>query len=103
MTVSLQGTEVQVVRSQSAFGFSMIYAVFEDSASICASRGPACSTDEPGGEGSASRRGADAGLTPRAWVTFSGDTLESPTLSLRDLRSLQDWFVRYQLNAVRGG
>ena len=29
-------------------------------------------------------------------------TLESPTLSLRDLRSLQDWFVRYQLNAVPG-
>jgi Cu(I)/Ag(I) efflux system membrane protein CusA/SilA len=29
-------------------------------------------------------------------------TLESPTLSLRDLRSVQDWFVRYQLNAVPG-
>jgi Cu(I)/Ag(I) efflux system membrane protein CusA/SilA len=29
-------------------------------------------------------------------------TLESPTRSLRDLRTLQDWFVRYQLNAVPG-
>src|SRR5207302_562804 len=29
-------------------------------------------------------------------------TVESPTLSLRDLRSLQDWFIRYQLNAVPG-
>src|SRR5205085_11507642 len=25
-----------------------------------------------------------------------------PTLSLRDLRTLQDWFIRYQLNAVPG-
>ena len=29
-------------------------------------------------------------------------TVESPTLSLRDLRTLQDWFIRYQLNAVPG-
>jgi Cu(I)/Ag(I) efflux system membrane protein CusA/SilA len=29
-------------------------------------------------------------------------TVESPTHSLRELRSLQDWFVRYQLNAVPG-
>ena len=29
-------------------------------------------------------------------------TVESPTLSLRELRSLQDWFIRYQLNAVPG-
>ncbi len=29
-------------------------------------------------------------------------TVESPTHSLRELRTLQDWFVRYQLNAVPG-
>ena len=29
-------------------------------------------------------------------------TLESNRLSLRELRSVQDWFVRYQLNAVPG-
>ena len=29
-------------------------------------------------------------------------TVESPTHSLRDLRTLQDWFIRYQLNAVPG-
>src|SRR5206468_285450 len=29
-------------------------------------------------------------------------TVESPSLSLRDLRTLQDWFIRYQLNAVPG-
>src|SRR5207302_2122579 len=29
-------------------------------------------------------------------------TVESKGMSLRDLRSLQDWFIRYQLNAVPG-
>src|SRR5829696_9071459 len=29
-------------------------------------------------------------------------TVESPQHSLRELRSLQDWFVRYQLNSVPG-
>ncbi len=29
-------------------------------------------------------------------------TLESETMSLRDLRTLQDWFVRYQLNSTPG-
>ena len=29
-------------------------------------------------------------------------TVESPTLSLRELCSVQDWFIRYQLNAVPG-
>ena len=29
-------------------------------------------------------------------------TVESPTHTLRELRSLQDWFIRYQLNAVPG-
>jgi len=29
-------------------------------------------------------------------------TVESPGHSLRDLRTLQDWFIRYQLNAVPG-
>ena len=29
-------------------------------------------------------------------------TVEGPGYSLQDLRSLQDWFIRYQLNAVPG-
>src|SRR5206468_11869353 len=30
-------------------------------------------------------------------------TVEGNGHSLRDLRSIQDWYIRYQLNAVRGG
>ena len=40
--------------------------------------------------------------TPPASATSSGTRVESPTHSLRELRTLQDWFVRYQLNAVPG-
>jgi len=29
-------------------------------------------------------------------------TVEGPGYSLRDLRSIQDWFIRYQLNSVPG-
>src|SRR5438045_7095568 len=29
-------------------------------------------------------------------------TVESPSHSLRELRAIQDWFIRYQLNAVPG-
>src|SRR5690606_5144884 len=29
-------------------------------------------------------------------------TVESDTHSLRELRTIQDWFIRYQLNAIPG-
>jgi len=53
-----------------------------------------------------------AGVTPTLGPDATGVgqvfwyTLESDQMNLRDLRTLQDWFVRYQLNpcpALRGG
>jgi Cu(I)/Ag(I) efflux system membrane protein CusA/SilA len=49
-----------------------------------------------------------AGVTPTLGPDATGVghvfwyTVESPTHSLRDLRTIQDWFIRYQLNAVPG-
>src|SRR5260370_38537698 len=49
-----------------------------------------------------------AGVTPTLGPDATGVgqvfwyTLESDQMNLRDLRSLQDWFVRYQLNSVPG-
>jgi Cu(I)/Ag(I) efflux system membrane protein CusA/SilA len=103
MTVSLQGLAgVRVVRSQSAFGFSMIYAVFEDDVDLYFARARVLERMSLVAKslplGVVPTRGPDAtGVGHVFWYT-----LESPTLSLRDLRSLQDWFVRYQLNAVPG-
>jgi Cu(I)/Ag(I) efflux system membrane protein CusA/SilA len=103
MTVSLQGlASVRVVRSQSAFGFSMIYAVFEDSVDLYFARARVLERM------SLVAKALPVGVVPTLGPDATGVghvfwyTLESPTLSLRDLRSLQDWFVRYQLNAVPG-
>src|SRR5688572_11850042 len=103
MTVSLQGLAgVRVVRSQSAFGFSMIYAVFEDSVDLYFARARVLERM------SLVAKALPVGVVPTLGPDATGVghvfwyTIESPTLSLRDLRSLQDWFVRYQLNAVPG-
>jgi copper/silver efflux system protein len=103
LTVNLRGLAgVRVVRSQSAFGFSMIYVVFEDNVdqyfarSRVLERLSLVSTQMP--EGAVPTLGPDAtGVGHVLWYT-----VESDRLSLRDLRSLQDWFIRYQLNAVPG-
>ncbi|MBA3271349.1 MAG: CusA/CzcA family heavy metal efflux RND transporter [Acidobacteria bacterium] len=103
LTVNLQGLAgVRVVRSQSAFGFSMIYIVFQDDVDLYFARARVLERMNLIGkllpDGVTPTLGPDAtGVGHVFWYT-----LESPTLSLRELRSLQDWFVRYQLNAVPG-
>src|SRR3954468_752694 len=103
LTVNLQGLAgVRVVRSQSAFGFSMVYVVFEDNVDLYFARARVLERmsliTKPLPAGVAPTLGPDAtGVGHVFWYT-----LESPTLSLRDLRTLQDWFVRYQLNSVPG-
>jgi len=103
LTVNLRGLAgVRVVRSQSAFGFSMIYVVFEDNVdqyfarSRVLERLSLVSTQMP--EGAVPTLGPDAtGVGHVFWYT-----VESDRYSLRDLRSLEDWFIKYQLNAVPG-
>src|SRR6266516_788675 len=103
LTVNLQGLAgVRVVRSQSAFGFSMIYVVFEDSIDLYFARTRVLERM------SLVAKSLPAGVTPTLGPDATGVghvfwyTVESPNLSLRDLRTLQDWFIRYQLNAVPG-
>src|SRR5262249_17094094 len=103
LTVNLQGLAgVRVVRSQSAFGFSIIYVVFEANVDQYVARSRVLerlslvSTQMP--EGAATTLGPDAtGVGHVFWYT-----VESDRHSLRDLRTLQDWFIRYQINAVPG-
>src|SRR3954467_13171599 len=103
LTVNLQGLAgVRVVRSQSAFGFSMIYVVFEDNVDLYFARARVLERM------SLVTKSLPAGVAPTLGPDATGVghvfwyTLESPTLSLRDLRTLQDWFIRYQLNSVPG-
>ncbi len=103
LTVSLQGTPgVKTIRSMSGFGFAMVFVVFQDSAeyywarsrvlerlSVATSRLP---------QGVVPQLGPDAtALGQVFWYTLEADGAD-----LAQLRSLQDWYVRYQLQAVEG-
>jgi Cu(I)/Ag(I) efflux system membrane protein CusA/SilA len=103
LTTNLQGLAgVRVVRSQSAFGFSMIYVVFEDDVDLYFARARVLERL------SLVSKALPAGVVPTLGPDATGVghvfwyTVESPTHSLRELRSIQDWFIRYQLNAVPG-
>ena len=103
LTVSLQGLSgVRVVRSSSAFGFSMIFAIFEDNVDLYFARTRVLerlnlvSKQMP--PGVVPTLGPDAtGVGHVFWYTVEG-----AGHGLRELRALQDWFIRYQLNSVPG-
>ena len=103
LVTNLQGLPgVRTVRASSAFSFSMINVIFEDDVELYWARTRILerlnlvSRDLP--EGVTPTLGPDAsGLGQIYWYT-----LESDTMSLRDLTTLQDWFVRYQLNSTPG-
>src|ERR687890_660974 len=103
LVTSLQGLAgVRVVRASSAFSFSMVNVIFEDDVELYWARTRILE-----------RLNLVAAQLPRGVVPTLGPdatgvgqvfwyTLESDSLSARDLRTLQDWFVRYQLNSVPG-
>ncbi len=103
LTVSLQGLPgVRVVRSASAFGFSMINVIFDDAVDIYFARTRVLERLSLAGKalpsGVVPTLGPDAtGVGHVLWYTVEG-----PGYALADLRALQDWFIRYQLNAVPG-
>jgi Cu(I)/Ag(I) efflux system membrane protein CusA/SilA len=103
LTVSLQGLPgVKVVRSSSAFGFSMIFAIFNDDVDLYFARTRVLErlnlVTKQMPPGVVPTLGPDAtGVGHVLWYTVEGGGK-----SLRDLRSLQDWYVRYQLNSVPG-
>jgi copper/silver efflux system protein len=103
LAVNLQGLpQVKAVRASSAFGFSMIYVIFEDKADIYWARtrvlerlNYAASQLPPGVAPTLGPDGTGVGHV--FWYTIEGKGYD-----LEQLRTLQDWFVRYQLNTVQG-
>jgi len=103
LVTNLQGLpQVRAVRASSAFGFSMIYVIFEDKADIYWARTRVLE-----------RLNYAASLLPQGVVPTLGPdgtgvghvfwyTIEGKGYDLEQLRTLQDWFVRYQLNSVPG-
>ena len=110
LSVNLQGLAgVQAVRAASMFGFSLITVVFDDKIDNYFARSRVLERLSSLGDvlpaGVEPKLGSDA--TGLGWVYqyyLAVDPAKSPKggYDLGQLRSLQDWFVRYQLNAVSG-
>ncbi|UCE17560.1 MAG: efflux RND transporter permease subunit, partial [Gemmatimonadota bacterium] len=112
LTVSLLGIPgVKTVRSFSFFGFSSIYIIFKDDVDFYWSRSRVLEKlgSLPAGtlpEGVQPTMGPDAtALGQVFWYTLEGrDEDGKPTggWDLNELRSIQDWYVRYALLSAEG-
>ncbi|MEK7432578.1 MAG: CusA/CzcA family heavy metal efflux RND transporter [Cyanobacteriota bacterium] len=103
LSSNLQGLpNVKDVRASSAFGFSMIYVIFDDNVDIYWARSrvlekltsiknllPENVTPTLGPDGT--------GVGQVYWYTVKGKGYD-----LAQLRSIQDWYIKYQLNSVSG-
>jgi Cu(I)/Ag(I) efflux system membrane protein CusA/SilA len=103
LSSNLQGLpKVKAVRGLSMFGLSMIYVIFEDGVDIYWARSRVleklnyAQSFMP--QGVTSTIGPDGtGVGHVYWYTVEGDGYD-----LGELRAIQDWYIRYQLNAVSG-
>ncbi len=112
LTTSLLGLPgVRTIRSSSAFGFSTIYVIFEDDVEFYWSRSRVLeklASIPPGTipDGVVPTLGPDAtALGQIFWYTLQGhdDTGELVGgWDQHELRSIQDWMVRYSLQSVKG-
>ena len=103
LSSSLQGIPgVKEVRGLSGFGFSQIYVVFEDDIEFYWARTRVLERLQT------ARSGLPKGVEPQLGpdATALGQvfwyTLDGPGYDRATLRSLQDWVVRYALQAVSG-
>jgi Cu(I)/Ag(I) efflux system membrane protein CusA/SilA len=92
----------KVVRGYSFFGFSFVYVIFEDGTDLYWARSRVLeylnyvSGRLP--QGVTPSLGPDA--TGVGWAFMYA--LKSPDRNLADLRSLQDWYLKYELTSVEG-
>jgi len=103
-TTLLSAPKVQFVRGQSFMGLSFVYAIFEDGTDMYWARSrvleylSSAAGDLP--DGVQPRLGPDA--TGVGWVYQYALVDKSGSQNLADLRSLQDFNLRYALEAVEG-
>ncbi len=112
LTVNLMGMSgVKEVRSSSAFGFSIVFIIFEEGVEWDWSRAKIIEklSSLPGGalpEGVSPTLGPDAtALGQVFWYTLEGrdpDGNPAGGWDLDELRSVQDWLVRYGLLGAEG-
>jgi Cu(I)/Ag(I) efflux system membrane protein CusA/SilA len=101
-TEMLKVPGARVVRGYSFFGLSLVYVIFEDGTDLYWARSRVL--EYLNGLRSKLPAGAQPALGPDAtgvgWVYEY--VLQSDSLNLAQLRTLQDWYVRYQLTSLPG-
>jgi len=103
-TAMLSVPYAKVVRGYSFFGFSLVYIIFEDGTDLYWARSRVLeylsfvSGRLP--QGVTSQLGPDA--TGVGWVYEYTVDDESGDYDLSDLRSIQDWYLKYELTSVPG-
>jgi copper/silver efflux system protein len=103
LTISLTGTPgVKSIRSMSGFGFAMVFVIFKDDVDYYWARSRVLERMNLAQQrlptGVVPVLGPDAtALGQVYWYTLEGEGFD-----LAELRSIQDWYVRYQLNAAEG-
>jgi Cu(I)/Ag(I) efflux system membrane protein CusA/SilA len=101
-TEMLKVPGARVVRGYSFFGLSLVYVIFDDGTDIYWARSRVL--EYLNGIRQQLPVGVEPTLGPDAtgvgWVFEY--VLESDSLDLSELRTLQDWYLRYQLTAVPG-
>ena len=108
LSILLQGTPgIKDIRGTSAFGFSTIYLIFADNVDFYWSRARILEKLATAGDtlplGAVASLGPDAtGLGQIFWYTLENDADNDKPLSLAELRSLQDFYVKYLLQSVKG-
>lgn len=110
LSTAVQGLAgVKTVRAQSAFGFSMLTVIFEDRIDVYFARARVLerlnSLPFKLPEGVTPALGPDAtglGWVYQYYLDDSQAREMGKGLDLGELRSLQDWLIRYQLNSVPG-
>ena len=103
LTTSLTGTPgVKSIRSMSGFGFAMVFVIFKDDVDYYWARSRVLERIN------VAQQRLPAGVTPVLGpdATALGQvywyTVEGEGFDLAELRSIQDWYLRYQINAVEG-
>lgn len=108
LSIAVQGIPgVKTVRGISAFGFSNIYIIFEEKIDFYWSRSrileKLASLGDIVPKGVVPQLGPDAtGLGQIYWYTIENKKESEKPLSLGELRSVQDYFVKYALQDVEG-
>ena len=104
VTALLGAPRVKAVRGISDFGASYVYVVFDDGADMYWARSRTLEYLSPAlsrlPQGVKTELGPDA--TGLGWVFQYVLVDKSGKRSLADLRSVQDWYLRYHLKSVRG-